>query len=444
MAHHAPELVAPSDVLHQHWENKLALLVTTVHDQPDTLVMPGQGVWDKYLPRDVDCTCLVTQSRLDLTNTDGSLHCPTCRAIKRFTKLCLTGYSSEFIIQSGRQAGQHRIVMTTPNVVPTLRWDTAADSRARRYLIQNPGAIACGTPNFPQLRCLQGDSFTINTIIMACLQDLFDDQSLPHGPRMLTASLCGTTGQRIYENRPVVPYQQFRQQASGPIILQYWAQMLTILLTANKYWFMHGAPTVESFIIDNYPSNYRYDNVIIGAPFTLRMAPLEHASIIINNVHIYSGDINTDNLISRIDIIPELETRVVRTQEGCKLAGDGKPGLDGSISYFRLSDNNKRVISYLRHAGITLYAGAYDTYCLIVATMLDPIVYEIVQQDVPLRMLWQQLWLPSELAAMEERIRGAHVSPFKVASVASIMEILRVAWLRCDILSHLFALLPRS
>ena len=95
----------------------------------------------------------------------------------------------------------------------------------------------------------------------------------------------------------------------------------------------------------------------------------------------------------------------------------------------------------MRHIGFPLYVGSFDFYCFMVSLMCDKSFYYGLYNDPKLHRLWSMMWLSEDLERIENDIKKVHDETYTKSDNNRIVDIIRGAWLRCDIIPFIWNLI---
>lgn len=489
------------DRLMARYEQDRHEITSLVLDDPNTLIAT---IWKSEGPLAIDNECRCQMGRGENRSTFA---CAQCRTLRRLIDFRLGGVERGFQIECGDSAGTNLIVASSEVNSPFLAWDETAANRARFYVHQYHNLTICGTPDVSGLRCITGDAFTIRTIINWMIYRLFQEKNLPHCPLVHTAFVCRNIGYSLYtlpsigslaDLHKIPSYHDINRQSfpssSSPLSTDQTTihplkvavartmimQLLVMLLELMQINFSHGTPSVHGLIFNKDPVSYLYDGVHIEGPLTVQIADLWNASATINQVHYFPKRFASSMYLEKGMFVPEIVTKKVAMAH-CYDAGvvdnDDGSGCESLVkpivcpanmatcpdettyaactakttALYTLTTSTLDIYSAMRHIGFPLYVGSFDFYCFMVSLMCDKSFYLAVKFDDRLYRLWSMMWLVDDLAAIEHKIEEAHqivdeTGPHPSQRGASniAIDIIRGAWLRCDIVKFIWSLVKQG
>lgn len=414
----------------------------------------------------------------------GLFRCAQCRNIGRLTDLQKKVVDRPFNIECGQLAGT-QLVVHRRSLSPALELELtdAPRSLAISLLARHQDVRSCQPSVSPSedLEWLQVDPFTNEILVTWLLDNQMTEQGFHHLVRMHTAFVCGDDGFVVYQ-RPSLghvhglqavpevldPVDHNRPTAKARthipiqpmVVLGVIKQLVAILRYVSRFDFTHGDPSGRALFFDSHPCSYRYDDVHVMCPITLKLGDLAMSSLTIQSsqgplrIFPYADDRRT---ITRFPFVPMIET-IGHVPLATSLDEFGNTPLPevalpgcaaktrqpGRYLTYRLSAETAAIMVSARHLGIPLFGSSLDLYCFIVALMLEPAFMSSVQNDPTLCDLWASLWLPEELSIVNERIsalssslRGSGETD-NLASFPVILGLLQGLRLRCDVTEMLW------
>lgn len=245
-------------------------------------------------------------------------------------------------------------------------------------------------------------------------------------------------------------------------------QLLVTLLELSKVNFSHGTPSIHGLIFNKDPVSYAYDGVHVEGPITLQISDLWNSSATFNNVHYFPKSIKSSMYLERGMFVPEIATKTIAmahchdigaldesvpvvcptTITTCPDANTYALCKPKSTTLYRLTNSTIDIYNAMRHIGFPLYVGSFDFYCFMVSLMCDKSFYDAITHDDRLYRLWSMMWLIEDLPNIERMIKDVHDveargdSPSNNrASSTIVINIIRGAWLRCDIVKYIWSLI---
>jgi hypothetical protein len=463
-------------------------VTTLIMEDPNKLVAT---IWKQDGPLAIDNEC-----RCQMGNGErrSPFSCAQCTNMRRLIDFRMGGIERPFQLQCGKNTGKSLIVSATQITEPFLNWDPDSARRAQQYIQQYQSLTTCGTPVISNMKCITGDSFTIRSLIMWMIAKQFAEKGLPHIPTLHTAFICSGVGYSLYDMPNVGPmselhkieayhdlgaavkamksqhfaYTPLKAEIARTIIIQ----LLVMLLELTTISFAHGTPSIHGLIFTKDPISYLYDGVHIQGPITLQITDLWNSSATFGSNHFFPKDVKSQMCIERNLFVPEIATKTTsmahcaeigalqfepssqdRT-EPCPISSPLCPDQTTieackpqAITLYRLTNSTMDIYNAMRHIGFPLYVGSFDFYCFMVSLMCDKSFYAAVLNDPKLYRLWSMMWLIDDLPNVERKIREAHEIEAKGETPANnraasntVIDIIRGAWLRCDIVKYLWSL----
>lgn len=468
-------------------------VVTLVLDDPDNLI---KTIWKQDGPLAIDNGC---RCQMGAGERRSPFTCAQCSNLRRLIDFRMGGVDKPFQIECGESAGRNFIVLSTDITAPFLTWDEDSARRARNYVQQYHNLTICGTPNLNELRCITGDSFTIRTLLLWMIHYIFSDKGLPHIPLLQTAFICRGTGYSLFDMPSIGPISELHKieayhdidpktksmiTSSGSIKSQHFAytplkgniartiiiQLLVILLELSNIHFSHGTPSIHGLIFNKDPVSYSYDGVHVEGPITVQISDLWNSSATFNHIHYFPKNIKSSMYLERGMFVPEISTKTVSmahchdvgaiqeanlppivcpsTVTTCPDATTYSLCKPQSVTLYRLTNSTLDIYNAMRHIGFPLYVGSFDFYCFMVSLMCDKSFFDAVTNDHRLYRLWSMMWLIEDLPNIERLIKEAHdieargeTPSSNRAASNTVINIIRGAWLRCDIVKYIFNLI---
>ena len=468
------------DTLLEQYKHDRNLITSLIINDPDTLI---RTIWKQNGPLAIDNEC-----RCQMGNGDKrtSFACSQCRNLSRIIDFRLGGVERPFQIKCGNSIGQNFIVSSTDVSAPFLEWDNDSARRAKVFVQQYHNLTICGTPNIQNMKCITGDSFTIRTLIMWMIAKNFTELGLPHCPTMYTAFICNNIGYSLYNMPNIgtlselqkigsyhdpIPENAVTKALKSSIVRTIIQQLLVTLLELTKINFSHGTPSIHSLIFTKDPVSYLYDGVHVNGPITLQISDMWNASATFGNNHFFPKSVKDTMYIERNMFVPEIATKTVSMAhcydigviDGvnessslplsvvCPINVNTCPDAttydvckSQNVTLYRLTNNTIDIYSAMRHIGFPLYVGSFDFYCFMTSLMCDPSFFNAVMKDDKLYRLWSMMWLIDDLPNIERLIRETHNTEPPVnnrAASSHVVDIIRGAWLRCDIVKYIWSLI---
>lgn len=480
------------DTLLAHYKEDRETITTLMVEEPEELIA---SIWKSDGPLAIDNECRCQMGKGEIRSPFA---CAQCKNLRRLIDFRLGGTERGFQIECGQSAGSNLIVASSEINSPFLAWDIDAANRARFYVQQYRDLTICGTPDVTDLHCITGDSFTIRTLIVWMLHRLFEEKELPHCPVVHTAFVCRGIGYSLY-NLPSIgslpdlhkiadyhdipknvdlksqhfAYAPLKSSIARTII----TQLLVILLELIPVNFSHGTPSMHGLIFTKDPVSYKYDEVHVEGPITVQISDLWNASATFNGIHYFPKSVKSSMYLQKHMFVPEIATMKV-SMAHCHDIGAMGPSCTQPVvcpasmstcpdettyavcqprttALYKLTNSTLDIYNAMRHIGFPLYVGSFDFYCFMVSLMSDKSFFDAVKQDDRLYRLWSMMWLIEDLPMIERKIEQSHAIDSqsitdtgnlpnrRVASNVAV-EIIRGAWLRCDVVKFIWSLLKQG
>lgn len=463
------------DTLMARYKQDRDEITSLIMHNPDKLIT---SIWKQDGPLAIDNGCRCQMGRGERRSPFA---CAQCSNMRRLIDFRFGGVERPFQLQCGQFVGKNLVVTNTDVVEPFIAWDEDSARRARAYVQQYNDLTACGTPSVDNLRCITGDSFTIKTLIMWMIDRLFTERGLPHIPTLYTAFICSGVGYSLYDMPSIgsmndlhkiaayhdvdpttksmksqhFAYMPLKSSIARTIIVQ----LLVTLLELSRLNFSHGTPSIHGLTFNKDPISYMYDGVHINGPITLQITDLWNASATFNSTHFFPKNIRSLMYIERNLFVPEIATRTVAMAPCHNIEPSSvvcPPGTTTctdvcspeAVTLYRLTSSTMDIYNAMRHIGFPLYVGSFDLYCFMVSLMCDRSFFAAVTRDEKLYRLWSMMWLAEDLPTIEQRIQQLHEieaqgdTPItNRAASNNVIDIIRGAWLRCDVVKHLWNLI---
>lgn len=438
-------------------------------------------IWKQDGPLAIDNGC---RCQMGSGEQRSPFACAQCKNLRRLIDFRMGGVNKPFQIECGNYTGKKLIVSSTEITTSFLMWDYDSARRAKFYIQQYHNLTQCGTFITDNLRCITGDSFTIRTLILWEIAKIFNEKGLPHIPTLYTSFICSGTGYSLYDMPSIgtmaelhkieayhkisntsvksqhFVYMPLRNDIARTIIIQ----LLVILHELSQINFSHGTPSIHALIFNKDPISHYYDGFHVNGPITLQISDFWNSSATFNNVHYFPKNIKSSMYIERNMFIPEIATKII-SMAHCHDIETLKPNTTCPITnfsnitthdvckasgalFYRLTNNTIDTYNAIRHIGFPLYVGSFDFYCFMVSLMCDKSFFESIINDDKLYRLWSMMWLIEDISRIENLIKETHEIEARGENSSNnrtagniVINIIRGAWLRCDIVKYLWGLI---
>lgn len=405
-------------------------IIKLVETDPDRLV---NTLWKHTSPLAIDDGCRCQMGKGDIRSI---FSCAQCKNLRRLIDFKQGGIGVPFQIKCGKSIGKNLIIVNNNLCHPYLSWNLDSCNRTKSYLKQYQNIITCGSldnTKISDMRFINGDTFTIRTLITWMIQKIFDNKGLPHVPSLHTAFICRGTGYSLYDMPSIgmfydltkVPSLNANGYLDPRIAKDIIIQVLVILKELSNVNFTHGNPSLDGLLFNKEPVSYLYDGYHVDSSITVQIAGLWNSSATFNNVHYFPNNIDAEIVLDRNTFAPDIATRNICSKDSC----------ESSLMY-RLNNSTIDIYNAIRHIGFPLYVGSLDFYCFIVSLMSQEAFYKSVMSDESLKRLWSMMWLPEDIETINKLVTEDNdLSP---------VGIIRGSWLRCDIVSYMWNIIKKG
>jgi len=374
------------------------LIINMMIKDPNKLI---KTIWSVNSPLAVDNNCLCKMSKRSY------FMCAQCKNLSRIMDFRI-GINNPFRIECGTFTGKQVTVSETMVPSPFLEWDNQSSYRAKKYRQQYEIKTS------QELKCITGDNFTIQTLINWIISDIFIKNNLNHVPNLYTSFICNNIGYSLTDN----PIIEKKSSITKSIILQ----LLVILTELAKYDFYHGDPSLKSLIFTKDPVSYKYENLHIEGPITVKIDNLSNSSINFHNIRYFSNNNQNIMYIERNTFVPEINTMKLQNK-----------------SFYKLTSNNIDIYNAMRHIGVSLFSNSFNFYCFMISLMCNKHFYNDIVNNTNLYGLWEKMWLPENLDNVNDLIIETH--EMDIVDTNIIFDIIKGFWLRSDIVSYMWSLM---
>lgn len=452
------------DTLMSRYKEDREKVVSMIKNSPDELI---KNVWKPGGALAIDNKCMC---RMGKGEERSPFSCAQCKNLRRLIDFRLGGVETPFQIECGEMVGKSLIVASSEINTPFIKWDDESARKARIFVQQYHNLTICGTPNINNSRCITGDSFTIRSLILWMIHDLFLENGLPHIPTMHTAFICRGMGYSLYDMPTIGTLSSLKKlkKLKASVVRTIITQLLVILLELSKVNFSHGTPSMHALIFNKEPVSYLYEEFHVEGEVTVQISDLWNASATFNNVHYFPKSVKSLIYLEKSMFVPEITTRKVSMSHCHDLEAldEGAPVVcpttlticpdsttysvckPSSVTLYKLTNNTIDIYNAIRHIGFPLYPGSFDFYCFMVSLMCEKSFYDCVTNDNKLYRLWSMMWLLEDLPNIERSIQDYHQQEQKPENAANnrasanvAVNIVRGSWLRCDIVKYIWSLL---
>jgi hypothetical protein len=476
-------------------------ITNLILEEPEELI---NTIWKSESPLAIDNECRCQMGKGEIRSPFA---CAQCKSLRRIIDFRLGGTERGFQIECGDSAGTNLIVASSEINAPFLALDMDAARRARFYVQQYHNLTICGTPDISDLYCITGDSFTIRTLIVWMIRRIFDEKNLPHCPLVHTAFICRGIGYSLYDLpsigsisdlHKIADYHEINPRDVG-LKSQHFAyarlkssiartiivQLLVILLELMEVNFSHGTPSMHGLVFTKDPVSYAYNGVHVEGPITVQISDLWNASATFNGIHYFPKNVKSSMYLEKNMFVPEIASKKVSMAHchdvGAVVEDDKDQCYEPiqqpivcpatmttcpddvtysvckpqNVTVYKLTNTTLDIYNAMRHIGFPLYVGSFDFYCFMVSLMCDKSFFDAVKNDDRLYRLWSMMWLIEDLPVIERKIEQAHqIDQISVMETGGLpnrrtasniaIEIIRGAWLRCDVVKFIWSLVKQG
>lgn len=411
-----------ADNLLQKFINDKNYILNLIYTDPSKLV---STIWTTNGPLSYDTDCLC---KMGTGDRRSAYTCAQCKNFNRLVDFRYNVINDPFLIHCGQLAGSELTISKFNNKKLFLQYDNAASSHAKLFVNKFNKLRTCGTPNVDNLKCIVGDSFTINTLISFIISDHFEKYNIPNYRNLYTSYICGTEGYFVHNTTREIPFNELFQLyniSAKDVVFGIILQLLVVLTELSKLNFSHGNPTFESLYFYDIPVSYIYNGVQISYPFMVSLGKFENSSITINNTHYYTKNMSDVFTQERGVFIPEIVTKTVQMAY-CALPGKSNENLcyPTDANVYKLTNSTLDIYYYIRHIGFPLYVGSFDFYSFMSSLMSNPIFSDTCYNNTSLYEIWSMMWLEEDFNSSLDHIRGK--------------------WLRCDIINLIWSVIKNN
>jgi len=230
-------------------------------------------------------------------------------------------------------------------------------------------------------------------------------------------------------------------QSMSEIIAMTIIKQLTVILNIlDDVNFIHGDPCVQSLAFDKEPCSYKYENVLISGPLTLKIVNFSKSSItasynVNKKIRLYPK--SSDASVFQSGFIPKINVIISSTAACDYIRDNGHNDNNGvcitdEFNIYTIDDNNVNSLLNIRNSGIPLFGASLDLYCFMVGLMCEPTFYQAVHNNDNLYLLWCIMWLPGDLITIEERLGSVIHDNKNKMSFREILTLLYGLRLRCN------------
>lgn len=380
-----------------------------------------------------NCGCqMISEVRF---GPDNEFVCAGCRAVS--TVADLNVQTETFEIKIGSYAGWHWRVY--PQVVGSTICQLGERPSARISHLLN--SQPCGrVADFQYMKC---DQFT-NFFLAALLWERLGREKGFSTPHLMTAFVCNEIGYLVLEDN--LPYE--RTESPTEAFVKGTLFQLFFQLQAIQEWEgTLGDPSLRRLQILNMPCQYSFAGKVHNFPFKLLIIPSGVTSFNLPN-SVTTGGVqritqggtpNTQRYrirnqnpkltlgVERVCFNPDFDIRTGSSNVQ-QLGMSKRCGEDQVRATYRITQNIKRTLEYLRYSGIPLFKASIDVYILFTALMCHAPFYQALMRSETAKACWKDLWGNSDV--VDASVRKWHNGP--APSTTDLLEILIDVELKCD------------
>lgn len=417
-------------------------------------------IWGSLLSKDRSCKFRMGGSNPTLKERlEGKVHhltsnryfkCDGCRLLESIIPPKKSVDGGCFSPEYGKSKGLKYSVLKVEDVISKISRTNQQGQIINQIISRNQLARACQ----PHLSILAKakyyslDPFTNRLLISWYLEKVLDKSKMPHLRKMYYGFICGNDGYFLREENNYLKFSELGQ-IDRKTVFNILYQLFGLFHRLRNYDLSFHTIDQNTIIIENSPSRYEYDDVIISSEITLKINDLSEAGITVSAL----DDPNQIIRIYRSSTQPEKRFenksfKSINWNRHYELSSS--PGtipeswVSYKISEEGLEREQRTAFLYANRMGLPLYQSSFDIYRLILLLTSNPEFYEIMVFDPQLSKIWASFWIPSEYHRVQERIRSHQACLYhKTESLDAcpLATILTRLTLRCDIVGHVWSLL---
>ncbi len=318
-------------------------------------------LWKEESPLSIDTSCMCNVGQGDRRTKYSCFHCKNFNLLTDLRKPIL---NKPFTIQCGEYLGKQLIVYPF--------------QCTKLYLKYNDNKVT-------------GDTFTMKTLINMAINEHFG--KVNYSINLLTSFICKSNGYFLYE------YFE-KPNIEGVSILSIFKQIIAMLKELSLIKFLHNN-TNKCLIFSDKPVSYKYNNVKIVSPVTIKIIDFTNSSIELNGVKFSRfTDSNMTGVVS-------MSTDIISCYKKCKTT------ITDIYKYDR--------IGYLPEQ----YYLSYNFYNIVVSLMKEePFRTQCLSNEFT-KHIWDVMWLDTERDSVYQNILN---DQFNISDYWIKSKIVDIVW----------------
>jgi len=380
------------------------------------LKLTPEELLDQYLTvLPIDHGCKFNMGKKDEYFTPTERNNSLCSMCKVFSRLYSPEKSSKFCIECGSMKGKRLQVIrsTTPD---TFLVDSGTH---RKVLIGCAEDDAC-LKKVQFIDYLGGDVFTTNLLISWILEEkLYKHRTILN---TYAGFICGdevfTITERVdYKN--MTELMDAHRDNQAELIEGILLQVVASLDKIHDMLFNFNRIDYNSIGFKDRPNNYKYGDVDIKCPVTVKMSGFGRSSLMYKGRRlIHDADYNRVYTYKRT-ITPKIKSFTVEKEELFMLDRE-------TISYYYYDEINTPIMP-----------PAINIYVIWIMLMTNVEVYELVNSDLTLQKVWRGIWIGTDAyKKINDRIVSIHRADGD-PSFVNILEVIEGIYLRCNVSDYI-------
>jgi len=389
---HRCEELRNVDSLMESYSQTISTVIDLVTNAPDVVV---DRLWGSFLNVDESCKSACSSS------TRFKFLCTQCKCLSLLSDMEL---EKPFMIEQGTLMGTN---MSVSKMKDTSSLKIVIDNDLRNETIRLTNVekkmLECGTPDTREMLFLKCDPTTCQILVSWLVESAMKD-----GHSLMSAYVCGGSVYQLKKVRNSL-LNIDQKLLTNENCFSITAQTIICLRQLTKYHFVHGNPSPSSLRISHTPISKMMNGVHIYGQITLGIEPGENSSITTWKTRVCS---NTSRW--RLNTLtPTMENKWIASK----------------VTLYSIPEDTKDTFLARRSAGIPIYPGSFDLYCIVVGLWCDPKFKTSVE-----KLGWSSLWVGSgDLETVETRILGWKAKNHNLyPSFEDIIKMISGLWLRCD------------
>lgn len=381
----------------------ICTVINLLTETPDVII---DKLWGVLLNVDEKCS-----SACGVKTRFKSL-CSQCKCLSVLSDIEL---EKPFMIECGSMMGTYLSVIRM-NDTSTLNITIDNDLRNETIRLINveKKMLECGTPDSRDVVFLRCDPITCHVLVSWLVESALKD-----GYNLLSSYVCGGsvyTLSRVRNSLLNISSEMMTDENIVTILMQ----SIMCIRQLSKYHFVHGEPSPAMIRIVNYPISKLMDSVHIYGNITIGIEPGNKSSITSWKTRV-CGDTKKWRMSS---LTPTMDNKWITS----------------NVTLYSLPEETFEAFMSRRAAGIPIYPGSLEIYCLMVGLYCNPKFRKHINN-----LGWSNLWIGSgDLETIESRILGWKSKTHNMyPSFQEIIHMIKGLWLRCDAVEVMWSKMPR-